>query len=153
MPRELARVMTEYQALRKTADPLLSELSTREKDYILFRDVVIAAAGDLARRLAELKVTDASDPRAANDPAVADWMETHEKFASLMADRHAFLGQAAKQAQAIRAKVVKLNKDVDAVIKAKSGFFSRSKSLPQLKTLSAALFAFADELEQATAEA
>jgi len=56
---------------------------------------------------------------------------------------------AAEQLVAIHDEALKLNTDVLAVIKAKSGFFTRSKSLPQLKALSATLLKFAGELQVA----
>ena len=67
----------------------------------------------------------------------------------LMADKSSAMDAAAKKLVAVRTEVVNLQADVAAVIKAKSGFFARSKSLPQLKALSTALTKFADDLQAA----
>jgi hypothetical protein len=150
VPKELARVMTRYAELQKKVAPLLHELHDHEMTYIGMRDRMFLATDELVERLTALKATSAADPRAARDPAVQDSLEQLEKYKSLMADRHAFFEIVSKKVDAIRVEAGKLEKDVAAVIKAKSGFFSTSKSLPQLKALAANLIKFADELETAT---
>lgn len=150
MPKELARVMTSYKQLSAKAGPLLSELKDHEHDYIIMRDGVFAVAEELAKRLKALGAPNAADPRAAKDPHVQDLLEDLEKFKTLMADRDAFYRAVSKKVDVVRSDALKLEKDVQAVIKAKSGFFSRSKSLPQLKALSTNLHKFADDLETAT---
>jgi hypothetical protein len=117
----------------------------------MMRDRLFVATEGLVDQLTALRVSTAADPRAANDPVVMDMLEECEKYKMLMADRHALYSTTAKKADTIRAEVLKLEKDVGAVVKAKSGFFSTSKSLPQLKALSTALHKFADDLGTASA--
>jgi hypothetical protein len=150
MPKELARVMARYNNMQNQVKPLLSELTDHGHDYILMRDHLSIFLDQLAGQLKDLGVKTAADPRAAKDAGVMDTLEEIEKRKLLMADRHAQFGTAAKKVDPIRAEVVKLQKDVVAVVKAKSGFFSTSKSLPQLKALSTTLLRFADDLETAT---
>src|SRR4051812_15246679 len=150
MPKELARVMARYDDVRKKAAPLLHELHDHEMEYIGMRDRVVIQADELADQLTALKVKTAADPRAAKDPGVQDSLEYLEKYKSLMADRQAFYTAAAKKAATICTEIASIEKDVAAVIKAKSGFFTRSKSLPQLKALAVNLHKFGDDLETAS---
>lgn len=150
MPKELARVMTGYKQLAAKAGPLLSELKDHEHDYVIMRDGVFELAAELAKRLKSLGAANAADPRAAKDGHVQDLLDDLEKFKTLMADRDAFYRAVSKKVDVVRGEALKLEKDVQAVIKAKSGLFTRSKSLPQLKSLSTTLHQFADDLETAT---
>lgn len=150
MPKELARVMARYADIRTKVGPLLKELEDHERTYLTMRDYYFVASEELIDRLTSLKAKTAADPRAAKDPGVMDTLESIEKYKTLMADRHAFYHATAKKVDPIRAELVKLEKDVAAVIKAKSGFFSTSKSLPQLKALTTTLHKFADDLKTAT---
>src|SRR4051794_17269969 len=125
MPKELARVMARYGDLQEKVKPLLHELNDYEKNYILMRDIVVVAAEELAEQLKALKVTNAADPRAAKDPGVQRALKQLDKFESLAAENHAPFKVIAKKVDAVRAELGKLEKDVAAVIKAKSGFFTR----------------------------
>ena len=150
MPKELARVVGRYNNLQTQVKPLLSDLSQYGNDYIIMRDTVSILLDQLAEQLKNLGVKSAADPKAAKNHGVMDTLEEIEKRKMLMADRHGLLVPITKKVAAIRAEAVKLQADVVAVVKAKSGFFSRSKSLPQLKALSTTLLKFADELQAAT---
>jgi len=149
MPKELARVMDRYDVLRKQVNPLLSQLQDHTNDFVIMRDGVWIMADELAKRLKELKVPNAADPKAAKDPQVQNVLDDLEKYKTLMGDRDSQMREVAKKLTAVHTELVKLEKDVAAVIKAKSGFFTRSKSLPQLKALSVSLHKFADDVETA----
>ena len=150
MPKELARVMARYNTMQDQAGPLLSQLTSPGHDYIMMKDHISILLDDLAGQLKELRVNSAADPRAANNPGIKGTLKEIEKRKILMADRGAAMDAAAKKLDAIHDEAVKLHTDVVAVIKAKSGFFTRSKSLPQLKALSTTLLKFAADLESAT---
>jgi hypothetical protein len=150
MPKELARVVGRYNSLQTQVKPLLHDLAQFGNDYIIMRDTVSILLDQLAGQLKDLGVKSAADPRAAKNHGVMGTLEEIEKRKMLLADRHALLVPISKKVAAIRAEAVKLQLDVVAVVKAKSGFFSRSKSLPQLKALSTTLLKFADELQTAT---
>jgi hypothetical protein len=150
MPKELARVVGRYNSLQTQVKPLLHDLAQFGNDYIIMRDTVSILLDQLAGQLKDLGVKSAADPKAAKNHGVMDTLEEIEKRKMLQADRHALLVPITKKVAAIRAEAMKLQLDVVAVVKAKSGFFSRSKSLPQLKALSTTLLKFADELQTAT---
>jgi len=150
MPKELARVMAQYGDIQKKVNPLLSELKTHEHDYIIMRDAAAVTADDLADQLKAMRIPNAADPRAAQDPEISDLLERLEKYTALMDSRATYYKSVAAKGDDIRTELLKLEKDVLAVIKAKSGFFSRSKSLPQLKALSASLHQLAEDLRAAT---
>jgi len=150
MPKELARVMDRYDVLRQQVNPLLSQLQDHTNQFVIMRDSVWILADELAKRLKELKVPNAGDPKAAKDPQVLNVLDDLEKYQTLMGDRDSDMRGVAKKLTAVHAELVKLEKDVAAAIKAKSGFFTRSKSLPQLKALSVSLHKFADDVETAS---
>ena len=150
MPKELARVMARYNTMQDQATPLLSQLTNPGHDYIMMKDHISILLDDLADQLRDLRAGSAADPRAANNPGVKGTLKEIEKRKILMADRGAAMDAAAKKLDAIHDDAVKLHTDVVAVIKAKSGFFTRSKSLPALKALSTTLVKFAADLDSAT---
>ena len=149
MPKELARVMDRYGVLQKQVNPLLSQMQDHTNQFVIMRDYVWLTTDDLAERLTELKAPNAGDPKAAQDPHVRRLLKSLETFQTLMGSRDSDMRQVAKKLTAVHAELVKLEKDVAAVIKAKSGFFTRSKSLPQLKALAVSLHKFADDVETA----
>ena len=149
MPKELARVMDRYGVLRQQVNPLLSLLQDHTNDFVIMRDGVWIMADELVKRLKELKAPNAADPKAAKDPQVQNVLDDLEKYKTLMGDRDSQMREVAKKLAAVHVELVKLEKDVAAVVKAKSGFFTRSKSLPQLKALSVSLHKFADDVETA----
>jgi hypothetical protein len=151
MPKELARVMARYADIQDKAAPVLAELRIHERDYVLLTSYLSVAYDDLADRLKSLNVRDAADPRAAKDRLVIGCLENCEKYELLVKARHKAYSATAKKADTICAEIVKLEKDVAVVIKAKSGFFSTSKSLPKLKALSTKLHEFAVDLDTASA--
>jgi hypothetical protein len=153
MPKELARVMARYADIQDKAAPVLAELRTYERDYILMTSNLSVAADELADRLKSLNVRNAADPRAAKDSQVIGYLKLCQKYELLIKDRQPAYSATAKKADTICAEIVKLEKDVAVVIKAKSGFFSTSKSLPKLKALSTKLHEFAVDLDTASAGA
>jgi hypothetical protein len=136
MPKELARVMADYRELQAKVKPVLSQLRTAELEYYKMSDYVIAAAEELAGRLTELKAKTAADPQAANDRVVKGWLGQIDKFRSLKQEQLKVFDAEAKKVRALSVELMKFEKDVAAVIKAKSGIFTRSKSLPALNNLS-----------------
>ena len=151
MPKELARVMARYNTMEDQSKLLLIQLTSPSHDYIIMKDHISILLEELAGQLKDLRVRTAADPRAANDPGIKGTLKEIEKRKALIGDRRKIMDAAAEQLVAIHDEALKLNTDVLAVIKAKSGFFTRSKSLPQLKALSATLLRkFAGELQVAT---
>jgi len=149
MPKELARVVDRYDVLRNKVNPLLSQLQDDTNQFVIMRDAVWILADELAERLKELNAPNAGDPKAAKDRPVQGLLKQLEKYQSLMGTRDSDMRQVATKLTAAHVELVKLEKDVAAVIKAKSGFFTRSKSLPQLKALAVSLHKFADDVETA----
>jgi hypothetical protein len=149
MPKELARVMAQYNDIQARVKPLLNELVDHEREYILRSGELTTIRVDLAERLRSLKAKTGTDPQATNDAQVKNLLKMSGKYEALKSDRHASYVTTAKKVYTIRAEVVKLEKDVGAVIKAKSGIFSTSKSLPKLQALSKALKDFANNLQAA----
>jgi hypothetical protein len=139
MPKELKRVVDSYRDLQAKVQPVLSQLRTAELEYYKMSDYVVAAAEELADRLTELKAKTAADPHAASDRMVKGWLGQIDKYRSLKQEQLKVFDAEAKKVKALRVDVAKLEKDVAAVIKAKSGIFARSKSLPVLNNLSKAL--------------
>lgn len=143
MPKELARVMSQYGTLQNKAIPVVKELTDHGRDYFLMRENVRVVMQELAQQLRELGVTSAAAPAAAANHGVQGSVEQIEKYSALMDDRGDLFQAAARKLAPIRSDVVTLQRDVAAVIRSKSGIFSTSKSLPQLKALSTALENFA----------
>jgi hypothetical protein len=150
MPKELARVVASYKDISSRAEPLLKELASHERDYVIVRDRLILLMDDLVEELTKLGVKTAADPKAANNSVVKGLVRETGKYLALVTDRDKLFSATVKKVDAVRADLAKLQKDVLAVTKAKSGFFSTSKSLPKLKALSVTLGQFADELKTAT---
>lgn len=147
MPKELARVMARYADLQKQARPLsLFLTSPHGHDYIMFRDQISELTLKLAKTLNTAGMPSTDDPRITRGTYAYDLMKDIKKRQLLMADRKELLDKAAKDITEIRAEALKLQTDVLAVAKAKSGFFSTSKSGPKLQALSTALTTFAAEL-------
>ena len=149
MPKELQRVTTTWDNLSDKVRPLLPALDEREKQYIIMRDRLITLLEGLQEELTRLKAKTAADPQAAKDPMVKRYVKEIQNYL-VVTDNHAKqFAATAKQVAAARGELVKLQKDVLAVTKAKSGFFSTSKSLPKLKDLSTKLNDFAKVLDKA----
>jgi hypothetical protein len=149
MPKELARVVAHFDDIKGRVSPLMRELADHEREYILMSGNLFAAREALVERLRALKVQTAADPAAAKDAEIAHILKINNKFELLKSDRHAAYVTTAKKLHTVRAEVAQLEKEVAAVTKAKSGFFSTSKSLPKLSALSKSLKKFTDELQAA----
>jgi hypothetical protein len=154
MPKELARVSTAYLDIQKRVTPMLDNLARLDNNF--WNETsgnwgrYYGGVDLLAERLAKLGVNSATDPKAASDNEVKTLVKgiAKAKADALVISKDFW--NTAKRVDAIRREVLKLEADVLKVIKDKSGFLSRSKSLPQLKKLSVTLHELAADLESAT---
>jgi hypothetical protein len=147
MPKELQRLKKNVEMLRRQSDPVVDQLQDALKQYIIMSDTHAVLCDDLVAELNRLGVANAADPRAARDPRVADLVEQVEKFQLLAGDRRKDVDALTPATKALCGKAVELEKDLAAVIKTKSGYFMKSKSLPELKTLAVRLHKIAESLQ------
>jgi hypothetical protein len=154
MPKELARVSSAYVDVQKRVTPMLENLERLDNNFWNATSGnwgrYYAGVDALADRLKELNVKSAADPKAASDNEVKTLLKG---IATAKADALAISKEfwtTAKRVDAIRREVLTLEADVLKVTKEKSGIFTKSNSLPQLKKLSGTLHELAAELQAAT---
>ena len=154
MPKELARVVSQYTDLQDRWRKLEGLLTDRLNSYIVLRDIYTACLEELATACKEAGVKTPSDPSLKAKPkdaaAVKAALKQADKYGSLLAARREEWDDMSLKVADVRDDAIALHKNVLAVIKAKSGFFSTSKSLPALQGYAGSLQKFAKTLQDAT---
>lgn len=154
MPKELARVVSQYTELNDRWRRLEGLLTDRLNNYIVLRDIYSECLKELANACKEAGVRTPSDPslkaRPKEEAAVKSMLKQADKYGSLLAARREEWDDMSLKVAEVRDDAIALHKNVLAVIKAKSGFFSTSKSLPALKKYATDLQTFAKTLQDAT---
>lgn len=139
MPRELARLTTEFKDIKKRLEPFLDNMDRLNNNFWNETNGnwnrFFSGVDMLADRLKEIGANSILDDKAKSDGEV-------KTIAKGIADAKADCIKISKEyyvfadrVRGVRREIAVLQKDVDKVIKEKSGIFTRSKSLPQIKQI------------------
>lgn len=138
MPKELQALTARWNDVQKRLDDVWGDLA---KLIMQYRNVqsgawprFVTLLEMLDERLGELNARSARDPQAAGDQQVKKLLAEIDKVAGICVRIQNEYWQK-RESTTVFKDLSALQKDLDKVIKEKSGFFSTSKSVPLLKTM------------------
>lgn len=136
MPKELAALTARWQGVEKRIDAVWPDLASLIMQYRNQQSGawprLVTLWEMLEERLGELGATSARHPAAAGDAQVKKLVAEIDNVAGICVKLSKEYWQ---KKGTVFDELLTLQKDVEKAVKGKSGIFSRSQSLPLLKTL------------------